>query len=176
MTDLPPDVPPADVPLFAFDPSDPDDPRRGTVLGALALGFGGGDDPVLDGGSFALSRARWRLRDLTRVPLEALALSVRLSPIDRRVVGRAWYERTRLALAVLEHRAIGEDLALLAEQLGALVRGAMWADPAAERAARATGDELLAALRSFRYVWERHAGEGDRVQPWPDVRRLGRWA
>lgn len=172
MSDLPPD----DVPLFAFDPSDPADPRRGTVLGPLALGFGGGDDPVLDAGSFALARARWRMKDLTRVPLEALALSARLSPIDRRAVGRAWYERTRLALVALEHRAIGEDLALLAERLGALVRGAMYADPVAERAARETADELVAGLRSFRYVWERHAGEGDRVRPWPDVRRLGRWA
>ena len=166
------DVPP----LFAFDPSDPEDRRRGTVFGSLAQGFAGGSDPVLDAASFRLARERWGLWDLVNVPREALAVSAPLSAIDRRIVGRAWYERARLALALLEHRVAGEDVAILAERLGALVRGAMWADPVAEAQAREAQDELLRALTAFRSVWERHSAPGEVVKPWPEVRRAGGWA
>lgn len=159
--------------LHEFDPSDPEARRRGTVIGAPASGFAGEGNPLVDAGSWALARARWSLADLARVPLEALALSVPLPSIDQRVVGRAFYERARLAGALLELRAAGEDLAILAAGVGALLRSAMWADPKASAAAVLAGRQLVESLAAFDVVWNKHAARGDMPHPWPSLRASG---
>lgn len=156
--------------LHEFDPSDPEARRRGTVIGAPASGFAGEGNPVVDAGSWAIARARWSLADLARVPLEALALSVPLPPIDQRVVGRAFYERAKLAGAVLELRAAAEDLVLCASTVGALLRGAMFADDGARETAKVRGAELVASIAAFGSVWGRHSGLGDMPHPWPTLR------
>lgn len=159
--------------LLEFDPSDPDHRRGGTVIPSPASGFAGEGDPVVDAGSWAIARSRWAIADLARAPLEALVLSVPLPSIDRRVVGRAFYERAKLAGAVLELRAAAEDLSVFAAGVGALLRGAMFADDRARAAAVREGAALVASLTSFRAVWERHAAAGDMLHPWPTLRSSG---
>lgn len=162
--------------LFDFDPSDPEQRRRGTVIGSPASGFSGEGDPVVDAGSFALARSRWAIADLARVPVEALVLSTPLPSIDRRVVGRMFYERAKLAGALYELRAAAEDLSVFAADQGALLRSAMWANEATRASAVKNGTFLVASLATFRAVWERHAGPGDQLNCWPELRATGRLA
>lgn len=162
------------VNLHDPDPSDPEVRRRGTVIGSPAQGFDGDAGPLVDAGSWALARSRWSIEDLARAPLEALVLSAPLSPIDRRVVGRAFYERAKLAGALLELRAAAEDLSVWATGVGALLRSAMWADPQARAQAVIDGRGLVESLATFRSAWERHCGPGDMLHPWPGLRRTGR--
>lgn len=154
-------------PLFAPDPSDPEDPRHGTVIGSPARRFDGSDKPAADAATLALCFTRWSWRDLARVPFEGMALSVALPPIDRRVAARALYERGLLAGALAAHRQRLEDLVLLSEQLAALTRGAQWADPAAGARAREAADAIARSTAAARAVIGAHAERHERLSLWP---------
>lgn len=94
------------------------DVRTGTLIGALACGFDG-DSPVADAGAFMLARRTWRRIDLVALDHQALALSVKLCPIDRRRIGLAWYERMEIGRALLGMLDASDALADSARDIGA---------------------------------------------------------